>query len=78
MTRIPYVCEMDALQRDGLPYENEPDTGSCWNCDHMVEVTLDGKVYPLCVRERDNGSSGDVYEADPTTRDCEGWDDYSA
>lgn len=78
MTRIPYVGEMDALQRDGLPYDDEPDTGSCWNCDHMVEVRLGGKVYQLCVRERDNGSRGDVYEADPTMRNCEDWDGYSA
>lgn len=69
---------MDALQRDGMPYEDEPETGSCWNCDHMVEVRLGGKVYQLCVKRRDNGERGDVEEADFGIRNCEGWDDYAA
>lgn len=72
---------MDALQRDGMPYEDEPETGSCWNCDHMVEVRLGGKVYQLCVKERDRhngGETGDVYEVDGSTRNCEDWDAYDA
>ena len=59
-------------------YEDEPETGSCWNCDHMVEVSIGGKTYQLCVKERDISAAGDVEVADPTTRNCEDWDDYSA
>lgn len=69
---------MDALQRDGMPYDDEPETGSCWNCDHMVEVRLGGKVYQLCVKERDISAAGDVTVVDDGIRDCTDWEDFDA
>lgn len=56
---------------------DEPETGACWNCCHMVEVTIDGKTYPLCARSRDIDGDGDVIVAirsDSAMRDCTGWE----
>lgn len=77
---VPHICEMDELQRLGDPRgvdEDGPKAGSCWNCQHMVEVYLGGKTYQLCVKERDISADGEVKEASPDTRDCEEWDEWS-
>lgn len=55
--------------------DSEPKTGACWNCGHAVEVRIGGKTYLLCVRERDESASGDVFECDPAERDCMGWEE---
>lgn len=58
--------------------QGEPETGACWNCGHMVEVTIGGKTYPLCVRSRDIDGDGDVIVAirsDSVMRDCTGWEE---
>lgn len=69
---------MDALQRDGMPWGDEPATGSCWNCGHAAQVCINGKWYDLCAKERDENASGDLEIADDSTRNCEGWVDYAA
>lgn len=61
-------------------WDDEPEAGSCWNCDHMVEVTIEGKTHQLCVKERDRhngGETGDVYEVDGSVRDCADWEDWA-
>lgn len=73
---VPYNYEMDALQRDGMPEEEEPKEGACWNCDHMTEITLGGRSYMLCALERDVSASGDLTECDIDLRDCKDWDEY--
>lgn len=75
---VPCNSEMDALQRDGMPEEEEPETGACWNCRHMATVTIGGKTYELCVLSRDVDASGDIEFADPYKTDCMDWDDYVA
>lgn len=78
MIRVPHASEMDCLQRDGMPYDDGPKRGACWNCDHMVEIRLGGNVYQLCVKERDISAAGDVTVVDDGIRDCDDWEDYDA
>lgn len=52
---------------------DEPEAGACWNCSHMVEVTIGGESYQLCVRSRDIDGDGDVFEVDLGVRECTGW-----
>ncbi len=67
----------DATPRYQQPmYEDEPKSGACWNCDHMVEVKIGGKTHCLCVVNRDVNASGDVYLAEPDRRNCDDWVDY--
>ena len=54
--------------------EVEPREGQCYNCDHMVTITLDGKTYRLCAQERDDNHSGEVYECDSDLTECYDWD----
>lgn len=54
--------------------ETGPREGQCYNCDHMVAITLDGKTYKLCAQERDDNRSGEVYECDPDLTECADWD----
>ncbi len=73
---VPYNSEMDALQRDGMPEEEEPKEGACWNCLHAADVIIGGKCYIICVQERDDrsgGQFGDVHECDFGLRECEHW-----
>ena len=58
---------------DELATYDEPERGSCWNCDHMVTVKLGGREYDLCVAQRDSGEFGDVWETDAATVDCQNW-----
>lgn len=75
-------ADPDSIPRYEIPeqvymdYDEEPERGACWNCDHMVEVKVGGKSYCLCVLERDVSASGDVFECDPDLRDCKDWEDY--
>lgn len=70
----PYDIPRFAPPTDWDDVEAEPDTGACWNCDHVAEVYVGGKTYYLCVKERDNGKRGDVEEIDYGIRHCEDWD----
>ena len=69
----------DSIPRYEIPWqvyqEDEPLTGSCWNCCHAVEVKLGGKTYLLCVLARDSDAYGDVTECDPNTRNCPDWEE---
>ena len=53
--------------------EDEPKLKCCANCEHSVTVMLGGKLYDLCVSERDNGKRGAVDECDPDFYDCKDW-----
>lgn len=68
-------AKADAIPRYEIPdfTDEEPATGSCWNCGHMVEVKLGGKTYSLCVANRDHEGAGDVCEALPETVECHDW-----
>ena len=84
MTNAAIVqAKADAIPRYAQPMEacpeeatEGPKTGACWNCDHMVEVEIDGRKYRLCVVERDVSADGDVHECDPEVTDCMDWDEY--
>lgn len=54
---------------DELAYDEQPARGACWNCDHMIEVKLEGKTHCLCIQDRD-----DVFEVDPDLRGCRDWE----
>lgn len=55
---------------------NEPDTGTCWNCAHALEVRMGGKVYLICAAEHDEHGGLDACECDESTRDCKDWAYY--
>ena len=71
-TFVPYGDMMVELP----DYGEEPETGSCWNCNHMVIVTIGGKDYELCVSGRDLRASGDVDQISADTRDCPEWEEW--
>lgn len=58
---------------DELAYDEQPECGACWNCAHMAEVKIVDKTHCLCVHERDDSASGDVYEAYANMRECPDW-----
>ena len=76
MSRAPYDWELDQRQSIGMPpYDDEPDTGSCWNCGHACNVLLGRKLYDLCALKRDDGTHGELEFCDPSIRDCESWEE---
>ena len=69
--RIPRFEIPDYVYQD----DSEPDTGSCWNCRHFAEVTINGTSYSVCCRNRDDGSDGEVYHQSSPFYDCDGWEE---
>jgi hypothetical protein len=57
-----------------LATDDEPPTGACWNCEHSIDVEINGKIYLICVSERDDGSGGNVSTCDPNLDDCIEWE----
>lgn len=67
-------AKADAMPRYRQPmYGEEKVAEKCDTCGHHVTITLDGKVYDLCVSERDTAHGGEVYECDPQVTDCVDW-----
>lgn len=70
-------AKADAIPRYQQPtYEEEHVDDRCDTCGHHVTITLGGKVYDLCVSERDTTQGGEVYECDPQVTDCVDWVSY--
>lgn len=53
--------------------DSEPEFGSCWNCEHMIDIRIGDDYYMLCVHERDMKGSGDVIVCDGDVRECPNW-----